>query len=61
VSQGTNLPLHPDKHSHVVQFYSDNDWVVRAAGKELGDALLTGSSADDIVTIEFSEKIDETL
>ena len=61
MSQGTNLPLHPDKHSHVVQFYSDNALVVRDAGKVLAEALSAGQSAVVIATLEHRNKIAEKL
>ena len=61
MSQGTNLPLHPDKHSHIVQFYSDNALVVREAGKVLGEALSAGQSAVVIATLEHRNKIAEKL
>lgn len=61
MSQGTNVPLHSDKHSHVVQFYSDNALVVREAGKVLGDALSAGQSAVVIATLEHRNKIAEKL
>ena len=61
MSQGTNPPLHPDKHSHVVQFYSDSALVVREAGKVLGEALSAGQSAIVIATLEHRNKIAEKL
>ena len=61
MSQGTNPPLHPDKHSHVVQFYSDSALVVREAGKVLGEALSAGQSAVVIATLEHRNKIAEKL
>jgi PAS domain S-box-containing protein len=61
VSQSTNLPLHPHKHSHVVQFYSDNALVVREAGKVLGEALSAGQSAVVIATLDHRNKIAEKL
>jgi PAS domain S-box-containing protein len=53
--------LHPHKHSHVVQFYSDNALVVREAGKVLGEALSAGQSAVVIATLDHRNKIAEKL